>query len=66
MTQILTNLLGNLINKDDLIIYAGQFCWSLHVDILVMEEIHISQLDFIALAVRSAFLSLQLPQVIAT
>lgn len=40
--------------------------WNLNVDILVLDELELSQLDHIAQAVRSAFEDLQLPQVIAT
>ena len=36
------------------------------MDILVLDELELSQLDHIAQAVRSAFEDLQLPQVIAT
>ena len=47
-------------------IYKSEFVWNLNVDILVMDELELHQLDHVALAVRSAFQDLSLPQVIAT
>ena len=47
-------------------VYKGEYVWNLNVDILVMDELDIHQVDHVCLAVRSAFLDLQLPQVIAT
>lgn len=44
----------------------GQFCWFLNVDILVLEELSLHQLDYIGLAVRAAFMNVQLPQVYVT
>ena len=47
-------------------IFKGEFVWNLNVDILVLDELELSQVDHIAHAVRSAFEDLCLPQVIAT
>lgn len=44
----------------------GQFSWFLNVDILVMEELALHQLDYICLAIRAAFINVQLPQVYVT
>ena len=66
MVQIITSLCGNIIDRSELLIYQGEFVWSLNVDILVLDELELSQLDHVAQAVRSAFEDLQLPQVIAT
>ena len=66
LTQIITTLYGNIIDRSELAIFSGEFVWNLNVDILVLDELELSQLDHIALAVRSAFEDLQLPQVIAT
>lgn len=59
-------LYGHIINKEDLMVSEGQFCWFLNVDILVMEELSLHQLDYIGLAIRAAFLNVQLPQVYVT
>ena len=47
-------------------IFKGEFVWNLNVDILVLDELELSQVDHIAQSVRCAFEDLQLPQVIAT
>ena len=66
LTQVITTLYGNIIDRSELAIFRGEFVWNLNVDILVLDELELSQLDHIAQAVRSAFEDLQLPQVIAT
>ncbi|CDW84684.1 UNKNOWN [Stylonychia lemnae] len=66
LTSILNALYGNIINREELKVFEGQFCWFLNVDILVMEELSLQQIDFIGLAIRSAFLDFQLPSVNAT
>lgn len=59
-------LYGNIIDRAELMIYKGEFVWNLNVDILVLDELEMSQLDHMAHAIRSAFEDLCLPQVIAT
>jgi exosome complex RNA-binding protein Rrp42 (RNase PH superfamily) len=59
-------LYGRIINREDLLVAEGQFAWFLNVDILVMEELAIHQLDYIGMAVRAAFLNVQLPSVFVT
>jgi exosome complex RNA-binding protein Rrp42 (RNase PH superfamily) len=67
MIQILQTLLGNtIINRDELTVFKGEFAWNLNVDLLVLDELCLSQVDAIARAVRAAFSNLALPQVIAT
>ena len=66
MLAILSGLYANIVNKEELLVTEGQFCWFLNVDILVMEELSLHQLDYIGLAVRAAFLNVQLPQVFVT
>ena len=66
MTQILSTLYNNIIDRSELMIYKSEFVWNLNVDILVMDELELHQFDHVALAVRSAFQDLSLPQVIAT
>ena len=66
MAQIIQTLYSNIINRSELLIYKSQYVWNLNVDVLVMDELELSQVDQIALAVRSAFQDLALPQVIAT
>jgi exosome complex RNA-binding protein Rrp42 (RNase PH superfamily) len=66
MITLISNLYGSIINKEELLVSEGQFSWYFHVDILVMEELSLHQLDYICLAIRAAFLNLQLPQVIVT
>lgn len=66
MITLISSLYGNLINREELLVSEGQFAWSLHVDILVMEELSLHQLDYIGLSIRAAFLNLNLPQVIVT
>ena len=62
MLNIITNLYSkSIINREELMVAEGQFCWFLNVDILVMEELSLHQLDYIALAIRAAFLNVQLP-----
>ena len=46
--------------------FKGEFAWNLNVDLLVLDELCLSQIDPIARAVRAAFNDLALPQVIAT
>ena len=55
MTQILSSLYSNIIDRSELMIYKSEFVWNLNVDILVMDELELHQFDHVALAVRSAF-----------
>eukprot|EP00347_Sterkiella_histriomuscorum_P020972 403335752 len=66
LLNILYTLYGNIIDREELNVFEGQFSWLLNVDILVMEELSFQQLDYIGLAIRSAFLDFQLPAVNAT
>eukprot|EP00353_Schmidingerella_taraikaensis_P003559 CAMPEP_0185582118 /NCGR_PEP_ID=MMETSP0434-20130131/19863_1 /TAXON_ID=626734 ORGANISM="Favella taraikaensis, Strain Fe Narragansett Bay" /NCGR_SAMPLE_ID=MMETSP0434 /ASSEMBLY_ACC=CAM_ASM_000379 /LENGTH=92 /DNA_ID=CAMNT_0028200841 /DNA_START=274 /DNA_END=552 /DNA_ORIENTATION=- len=66
LVQIISTLYGNIIDRSELAIFKGEFVWNLNVDILVLDELELSQLDHIGQAVRSAFEDLCLPQVIAT
>ena len=66
LTQIVTTLYGNIIDRAELMIFKGEFAWNLNVDILVLDELELSQLDHIGQAIKNAFEDLQLPQVIAT
>lgn len=66
LASLVQCLYGNIIRREELAIYEAEFAWFLNVDILVLDELQLSQLDYIGLAVRSAFLDLQLPQVSAT
>ena len=66
LLQILTTLYSNIIDRTELCIFASEFAWHLNVDVLVLDELALHQIDQIALAVRSAFGDLALPQVIAT
>ena len=55
MTQILTTLYTNIIDRNELLIFKSEFVWNLNVDILVMDELELHQFDHVALAIRSAF-----------
>ena len=66
MSQIMHTLYSNIIDRSELMIFKGEFVWNLNVDILVLDELELSQFDHIAQAVRNAFEDLCLPQVIAT
>ena len=66
LVQIMQTLYGNIIDRTELMIYKNEFVWNLNVDILVLDELELSQLDHIGQAIRSAFEDLCLPQVIAT
>ena len=66
MLQLLTSLYSSAINKEELLVAEGQFVWCLNVDILVLEELSLHQLDYIGLAIRAAFLNVQLPSVFVT
>ena len=55
MTQILTTLYTNIIDRNELMIFKSEFVWNLNVDILVMDELELHQIDHVALAIRSAF-----------
>lgn len=66
LSSILKTLQTNVIDRKELSIFAGQYCWYLHVDILVFAELSMDQLDYISLCLRQAFVDLQLPQTIAT
>ncbi len=47
-----------MLNKEELMVSESQFCWNLNVDILVLEELSLHQLDYMALGVRAAILNL--------
>ena len=66
MLQILNTLYKNIVNRNELMIFKAEFAWLLNVDVLVFDELALHQFDYIAAAVRAAFLNLELPQVIAT
>ena len=48
MTQIMTVLYGNIIDKSELMIFKSEFVWNLNVDILVLDELEMSQVDHMA------------------
>ena len=54
-------LYSNIIDRSELMIFKGEFVWNLNVDILVLDELELSQFDHIAQAVRNAFEDLCLP-----
>jgi len=54
---LITQLYSHIINKEDLLVSEAQFAWFLNVDILVMEELSLHQLDYIGLAIRTAFIN---------
>lgn len=66
MNYIITSLYSNIIDRSELSIFNAEFCWNLNVDILVFAELQLNYLDYIALAVKGAFLDLEFPQTIAT
>jgi exosome complex RNA-binding protein Rrp42 (RNase PH superfamily) len=66
MLTVISALYSNIINKEELMVSEAQFVWFLNVDILVMEELSLHQLDYICLAIRSAFLDMSLPSVFVT
>ena len=66
MQLILTTLFSNIIDRKELSIYDGEFCWNLNIDLLVFDELSMEQLDYIGLCLRAAFVNLELPQTIAT
>ena len=66
MQLILDSLFVNIIDRKELSIFSGEFCWNLNIDILVLDELSLEQLDYISLCVRAALLNLELPQTIAT
>jgi exosome complex RNA-binding protein Rrp42 (RNase PH superfamily) len=37
--NLLSSLYGNMIDREELCVFEGQFAWFLNVDILVMEEL---------------------------
>ena len=51
----MNTLYGNIIDRSELMIFKGEFVWNLNVDILVLDELELSQIDHIAQAVRCAF-----------
>jgi len=62
MSQLLQTLLGNtIINREELTVFKGEFAWNLNVDLLVLDELCLSQIDPLARAVRAAFSDLALP-----
>ena len=66
MQHILKTLFSNIINRKELSIYDGEFCWNLNIDLLVFDELSMEQIDYIGLCLRAAITNLQLPQTIAT
>ena len=61
MQLILDSLFVNIIDRKELSIFSGEFCWNLNIDILVLDELSLEQLDYISLCVRAALLNLELP-----
>ncbi len=47
LVQIMQTLYGNIIDRTELMIYKNEFVWNLNVDILVLDELELSQLDHI-------------------
>ena len=39
MLYLLSSLYHNVVNREELMVAEGQFCWFLNVDILVLEEL---------------------------
>mmetsp|Transcript_17633 Transcript_17633/g.29787 ORF Transcript_17633/g.29787 Transcript_17633/m.29787 type:complete len:100 (+) Transcript_17633:325-624(+) len=66
MQNVVAKLYSNLIDRSELCIFKGEFCWNLNVDILVFDQLHLEQLDYIMLSIRYAFEDLELPQTITT
>ena len=58
MQNIITTLFSNIINRKELSIYDGEFCWNLNVDLLVFDELSMEQIDYICLCMRAAFVNL--------
>jgi len=54
------------VDREELMIFRGEYVWKLNVDILVLDELALHQIDMIGWAIRTAALNLELPQVIAT
>jgi len=61
MQMILNSLFFNIVDRKELQIFKGEFCWNLHIDILVFDELSLEQLDYICLCIRAALLNLELP-----
>jgi len=40
--------------------------WALRIDVLVLEPLNLSQLDYVGLSIREALIDVKLPAVIAT
>ena len=55
MLHLIEQLSKNLIDRSELSVFKAQFCWNLNVDILVFDELHLEQLDYICLCMRAAF-----------
>ena len=66
MQGILQRTYSNIIDRSELEIFKNEFCWFLHVDLLVFAELNLEQIDYIGLCMRQAFQNLELPQTIAT
>ena len=39
MLTILTSLYKNIVNRSELMIFKGEFAWTLNVDVLVFDEL---------------------------
>jgi len=67
MLTLLQALYSNtLIDREELVIFKGEYVWQLHIDVLVLDELALHQFDMVCCAVRAATQNLMLPQVIAT
>ena len=56
-----TLFLNALIDREELMVFRGEYVWHLHIDILVLDELALHQLDMIGWAIRSAIQNLELP-----
>lgn len=61
MLLLVQKLYSNIIDRAELMIFHNQYCWNLNVDVLVFSELSLSQIDYVAMAIRGSFLDLKLP-----
>ena len=66
MQMILSKMLSNMVDRSELQIFKDEFCWFMHVDLLVFSELNLEQIDYLAICMRQALGNLELPQTIAT
>ena len=60
---LLSSFMGEAVDLRELCIAPGERAWTLHVDVLVLDELALWQLDAISFAIRAALLDLRLPKV---